>query len=64
MEEGLGPCVVAAVGELSQEGGRFVIVTGSLYNVPLILAIIYAPNWDDVSFIKKNLNQFLQFDYT
>lgn len=39
----------------TDRGGRFVVVTDSLYNVSLILANIYAPNWDDVSFIKSFL---------
>lgn len=30
--------------------GRFVVVTGKLYNTPLILANIYAPNVDDERF--------------
>lgn len=33
--------------------GRFVIVTGHLFNVPLILASIYAPNCDDECFFSK-----------
>lgn len=29
------------------KNGRFVIVTGKLHNAPVILANVYAPNWDD-----------------
>lgn len=38
---------------ISDPQGRFVIVSGSLFNTPVVLASIYAPNWDDVSFINK-----------
>ena len=30
--------------------GRYVVVTGSIYNTKLILANVYAPNWDDSNF--------------
>lgn len=30
--------------------GRFVIVLGKLHNIPVILASIYAPNWDNEDF--------------
>lgn len=30
--------------------GRYVIVTGKLYNIPVILASVYVPNWDDAAF--------------
>ena len=30
--------------------GRYVIVVGQLYTMPVILANIYAPNWDDPNF--------------
>lgn len=33
--------------------GRYIIVSGSLYHVPVLLVNVYAPNWDDVSFINK-----------
>lgn len=33
--------------------GRFLIVPGSLFNIPIILVNAYAPNWDDSSFISK-----------
>ena len=37
----------------ADQQGRSVVVIGILYNVPLILANVYAPNWDDVQFMKK-----------
>ena len=33
--------------------GRFVILTGKLYNSPVILVNIYGPNWDDPQFFTK-----------
>lgn len=33
--------------------GRFVIVSGQLCNIPVILASVYAPNWDDAQFISR-----------
>lgn len=30
--------------------GRYIVVVGQVYGVPLILAHIYAPNWDDQDF--------------
>lgn len=38
---------------ISDINGRFVIVTGNIFNIPLVLVNIYAPNWDDNSFFKK-----------
>ncbi len=32
---------------ISDSNGRFVIVTGKLYNTSVILASVYAPNWDN-----------------
>lgn len=43
---------------ISDPQGRFVITSGSLFNTPVGLASIYAPNWDDVSFINKLTNSF------
>ena len=38
---------------ISDPQGWFVIVSGSLFNTPVVLVSVYAPNWDDVSFINK-----------
>lgn len=32
--------------------GRYVLVTGLLYNTPGILANVYGPNWDNDSFFR------------
>lgn len=37
---------------LADPNGRFVVVTGKIYNTPLILANIYGPNWDDHHFFR------------
>ena len=39
--------------EDSRLRGRFVIVAGSLFNTPVVLISVYAPNWDDVDSINK-----------
>ena len=36
---------------LLDPNGRYVIVSGMLQNTPVILASIYAPNWDDDNFL-------------
>lgn len=42
-----------ASASIADPQGRYVIVSGILYNVPVLLVNVYAPNWDDVSFINK-----------
>lgn len=37
----------------SDMAGRYIIVTGHLYQTPVVLVNIYAPNWDDSRFIGK-----------
>lgn len=37
----------------SDPDGRFLIVVGHLYGLPVILANIYAPNWDDHLFFSN-----------
>lgn len=37
---------------LADPNGRYIIVTGKIHNIPLILANIYAPNWDDCNFFR------------
>ena len=41
---------------VSDTYGRFVVVTGSLYQTPVVLVNVYAPNWDDVEFMKRFLS--------
>ena len=38
---------------ISDPYGRFIIVSGCLFNTPVLLVNIYAPNWDDKAFIDK-----------
>ena len=33
--------------------GRYVIISGTLYQKPVILVSVYAPNWDDHNFVKS-----------
>lgn len=49
----------------SDPNGRFIIVSGVLYQKPVVLVSVYAPNWDDHNFFKlllsniPNLNSHL-----
>ncbi len=36
--------------------GRYIIVSGSLFQVPVVLVNVYAPNWDDVQFANSLLS--------
>lgn len=36
---------------LADPNGRYVIVAGQLQNIPVVLACVYAPTWDDEKFI-------------
>ncbi|CAJ1062856.1 LINE-1 reverse transcriptase -like protein [Xyrichtys novacula] len=38
---------------ISDPCGRFIMVSGCLFNTPVLLVNIYAPNWDDEAFINK-----------
>ena len=38
--------------EVSDPGGRYVIVSGVLEGAPVVLVNVYAPNWDDVNFMR------------
>lgn len=37
----------------ADSAGRFVIVVGKLYTLPVILASVYAPNWNDSEFFNN-----------
>lgn len=37
---------------VADENGRFIIVQGRLYNLPVVLVNVYAPNWDNPRFFK------------
>ncbi|XP_062893735.1 LINE-1 retrotransposable element ORF2 protein isoform X1 [Mobula hypostoma] len=41
---------------ISDPNGRFIIVSGSLFQIPVILVNVYAPNWDDVQFANRVLS--------
>lgn len=38
---------------ISDKFGRFVIASGKLYNTPVVLVNVYAPNIDDVTFFEQ-----------
>lgn len=42
--------------------GRYIIVTGKLYNIPVVLANIYAPNYDAEHFISSFLGTLPNLD--
>lgn len=48
------PFIVSEV--KSDPNGWYVIVTSSLFNTPLTLANVYAPNWDDSNLFKTFLH--------
>lgn len=41
---------------IRDQHGRYVIVLGKLFNMPVVLANIYAPNWDNMQFFRDNLD--------
>ena len=47
------PFITLAI--ISDSNGRYVIVTGEIYNTPIILANVYVPNFDDERFISSVL---------
>lgn len=38
---------------VSDPNGRYLIVTGKIYETPVLLVNVYAPNWDDVNFFRQ-----------
>ena len=38
---------------ISDKNGRYLIVTGTLFHIPILLVNIYAPNFDDPQFMNK-----------
>lgn len=47
---------------ISDPNGRFLIVVGKLYCRPVILACVYAPNWDDSGFMNNFLSRIPYLD--
>ena len=41
---------------ISEPNGRFVVVVGKLYGLPVTLACVYAPYWDDYKFMNNFLS--------
>lgn len=42
--------------------GRYTLISGTLYQKPVVLASIYAPNWDDHSFFSSVLSLIPNLD--
>lgn len=38
---------------ISDPGGRFLIITGKIYDTPVLLVNVYAPNWDNPDFFRQ-----------
>lgn len=38
---------------IRDKNGRYIIIQGKLFNKPVVLANVYAPNWDDVDFFRN-----------
>uniref|UniRef100_A0AAX7UZH8 exodeoxyribonuclease III n=1 Tax=Astatotilapia calliptera TaxID=8154 RepID=A0AAX7UZH8_ASTCA len=47
---------------IADPNGRYIVVTGSLFNTSLILANVYAPNWNDSTFFNDFLNSLPQIN--
>lgn len=47
---------------ISDSYGRYIIVTGQLYNIPVVLVNVYAPNFDDERFFTSLLNTIPDLD--
>lgn len=47
---------------LSDPNGRYVLITGKLRDVPIVMASIYAPNWDDDKFISNFFSSIPDID--
>ena len=43
-------------------GGRFVIISSQLHEHPVVMACIYAPNWDDESFFTSFFSSLAKFE--
>lgn len=47
---------------ITDSNGRFVIVTGTLYEKQVILVSVYVPNWDDHNFVSSLFTTVPNFD--
>lgn len=46
---------------VGDKNGRFVIAQGRLYNLPVVLLSLYAPNWDNAHFFKELFGRIPEF---
>lgn len=47
---------------MADPNGRYVIVSGLLFQTPVLLVNVYAPNWDDAEFSNKLLSSLPNLD--
>jgi len=47
---------------IADTNGRYVIVSGLLFQTPVLLVNMYAPNWDDTDFANKLLSSLPNLD--
>lgn len=47
---------------MADPNGRYVIVSGLLFQTPVLLVNVYAPNWDDAEFANKLLSSLPNLD--
>lgn len=47
---------------IEDPNGRFVIITGRLYDLPVVMACVYAPTWDDDHFITSFFSSLPKVD--
>lgn len=46
---------------IADPNGRYVIVSGLLFQTPVLLVNVYASNWDDAEFVNKLLSSLPNF---
>lgn len=49
-------------GSIEDPNGRFVIVSGRLCGMPVVMACVYAPTWDDDTFISSFFSSLPKVD--
>ena len=47
---------------IRDKNGRYVIIQGKLFNRPVVLANIYAPNWDNVDYFRNLFSLLTDLD--
>ena len=47
---------------MKDKHGRYIIVVGKLFNMPVVLANVYAPNWDNAQYFKDLFSSLPNLD--